>query len=103
MFSGTQNIEGKGQRICDVMLLQALFTAHLFILVSEVEGCREEYLGTFLVLLLPCLGSFSREEAFRSQETTYFFFLGEEDEDGHWGSHCKENRRSLQDHSGVSC
>lgn len=79
-----------------------LFSARLFILLSEAKGCREEYLGTFLVLLLPSLGSFSGEEAFRSQETTYFFFPGEGDEDRHWGPHCKEDSRSLQGHMGAS-
>lgn len=42
--------------------------------VYEMEGDRGEHLRAFLVLLLTCSGSFSGEEVFRSQETTYFYF-----------------------------
>lgn len=52
------------------------------------------------MLLLPCLASFSGEEAVRNH---LFLLSGEENEDGHWGPHCKEDRRSLQDHFGASC
>lgn len=73
------------------------FTAHLFTLVSEGEGCGEEYLGAFLVFLLFCLGSFLGEEAVKSQETTYFF-AGRKMKAGTGGPAA----RSLQDHIGAS-